>query len=182
MIALLCLVASAEVPPELFPVDEDLGVEVLPADVWYDALPPEEIAILGLVDAAVDSTVDHLAADGRLKGEGIPWVGFVRDLAKLLVYVVMFLAAVWMKHRRSPGVDADTVAARVVDMLPLPSPARSGPSREETALRAELAALRRDNTTLIDQVKSSQSSSPDETSHHPDAVSAKGRKALRRRR
>ena len=179
MIALLCLVATAEVPEPLFPRGEELGVEVVPEEVWYNALPPEEQVILGLVDEAVDLTVDRLSDEGRLKGEGIPWVAWMRDSMKLVFGLIVTLLLARM--RRPASVDEDQLAKRVVEMLPMPAP--GGPSSEEAALRAELAALRRDNASLIDQANAStRVSGIDEASYQPEAVAELGRQALRRRR
>ena len=79
-------------------------------DAYLTSLTPAERMAFEVVDDAVDLAVARLDDEGKLKGQGIPWVGFLRDLTKS-VFALLTLAII--VRTRRPRIDSDGIGSDV---------------------------------------------------------------------
>ena len=77
-------------------------------DAYLTSLTPAERMAFEVVDDAVDLAVARLDDEGKLKGQGIPWIGFLRDLSKS-AFALLSLAII--VRTRRPSVDSEGISS-----------------------------------------------------------------------
>ena len=140
MIALLAIAIAAADTGQ----PEDLGV--VAEDAYLESLTPAERMAFEVVDDAVDLVVDRLDEEGRLKGEGLPWIGFLRDLSKS--FFALLTLAIIVRTRR-PSVDSEGISGVVVDHIrAVFSEREAAQSVDELRLRGQLDEAKLANADL----------------------------------
>ena len=185
IILLLC--AGAQEPAEITEAPEviltdDIGL----SDVWIEALTPEELIAV----AIVNDTIDRLAQEGRLKGEGVPWLAWGREFLKGVFG--LFTLIIIMRTRR-PQFDAAGIVDRLDRQLrPYLRPAQQKQALarlqdERTAQRLKIASLKADNASLHRVIRTLKAPKPstlpglEDPAARRAGVERQGIEALRRR-